>query len=441
MRDEVAYCLEGNRQGTQRHEALTRVPPPLHRLLPPGKGTSRGEHLERYGPLPRLHGRAAAIRFAVEESGLTGRGGAGFPTAAKLEAVAAGDGTAVVVANGTEGEPASAKDKVLLQRNPHLVLDGVLVAMAAVEADEAFVAIAGDDERSRARLEAALREREREARRIYVARVPDRFVAGEESALVNWLSRGPATPTFKPPRPFERGVNGRPTLVQNVETLANLGLIARFGSGWFRELGTADEPGSVLVTVRGAVRQPGVVEVPLGTPIRRVLDVRGGLLEPAQALLVGGYFGTWIRADGNLDLPLSQGALRPLGASLGARTIALVPRGVCGLAETARIVRYLAGESAGQCGPCLFGLPAVADAFDVLARGGAHTHSAHARLARLEPQIVRRGACAHPDGTMRLVASALSVFSDELERHASGRCSATNDRPLLPTAWRGVSRP
>jgi NADH:ubiquinone oxidoreductase subunit F (NADH-binding) len=297
--------------------------------------------------------------------------------------------------------------------------------MEAVHADEAFVAVAQNDARGREALEATLHERPQDARRIELVEVPDRFVAGEESSLVHWLNGGPARPTFKPPRPFERGVGGRPTLVQNVETLANLALLARFGSPWFRRVGTDDEPGSALVTVRGAVRRPSVVEVPLGTPLQSVLELCGGLTEPPRAVLVGGYFGSWIAADGNLDLPLSKAGLERVGASLGARTLVVLPRSACGLSETARIARYLAGESAGQCGPCVFGLPAVGHALDAIARGGTPTEGAVARLRRLEPQIARRGACTHPDGALRLVASALQVFADEIDHHLAGRCSAS----------------
>jgi NADH:ubiquinone oxidoreductase subunit F (NADH-binding) len=413
----------------ERHRSLRSV----HRLIPAAPhGSSWEDHLGRYGPLPRLRGRAEELHTVVADSGLTGRGGAGFPTAIKLRTVAA-TGGAVVVANGTEGEPASAKDKVLMTRNPHLVVDGVLVAMEAAGADEAFIAVGRNDGRSRASLEAALRERRGEVRKIRVAEVPDRFVAGEESALVHWLNGGPAKPTFTPPRPFERGVSNRPTLVQNVETLANLGLVARFGADWFREIGLEEEPGSVLVTVRGAAARPAVAEVPLGTTLHRVIDLCGGFSEPAHALLVGGYFGTWISAYGNLDLPLSQAALRRVGASLGARTIAVLPTSACGLAETARIARYLAGESAGQCGPCVFGLPAVAEALEAVVRGGAPGRAALDRLPRLSAQIAGRGACAHPDGALRLVASALDVLSEEIDNHLAGRCSAIDHAPLLPT--------
>ncbi|MDX6513403.1 MAG: hypothetical protein QOE36_2907 [Gaiellaceae bacterium] len=380
--------------------------------------------------LPALRGRSRALLAAVEASGLRGRGGAGFPTAAKLRAVAAGR-RAVVVANGTEGEPASAKDKTLLRRNPHLVLDGVLVALEAVGGDEAVLALSRADRAGRQAIATALRERRRETRAIRVAAAPDRFVAGEESALVQWLDGGEAKPTFKPPRPFERGLGGRPTLVQNVETLANLGLIARYGPDWFRELGTDDEPGSALVTVRGAVRRPGVAEVPIGASLRSVVELCGGLTAAPQAVLVGGYFGSWL-SEHDFDVRLSDAGLRPYGAGLGAGTIVVLPASVCGVAETARVASYLARESAGQCGPCVFGLASVAAALNTIDRREPLAAAALERLPRLGSQISGRGACAHPDGALRFVSSALEVFAHEVEHHLAGRCTALTDAPVLP---------
>jgi NADH:ubiquinone oxidoreductase subunit F (NADH-binding) len=220
--------------------------------------------------------------------------------------------------------------------------------------------------------------------------------------------------------------------VQNVETLANVALIARHGADWFRRLGTAQEPGSALVTVLGAVRAPGVGEIELGTTLRDVLTGFGGMTAMPQAFLVGGYFGTWVAARDAVDLPFTNEALRPLGASLGARTLIVLPQDACGLAETARVVRYLARESAGQCGSCFFGLPAIATAFERLASGGADAPNALERLARLVPQVAGRGACAHPTGATRLVASALRVFAQEIDRHRAGSCCGPHHPPVLP---------
>jgi NADH:ubiquinone oxidoreductase subunit F (NADH-binding) len=403
------------------------------RLLPPaGTTPSLADHLTRHGRLPSLRGESAALIAEVEASGLRGRGGAGFPTHVKLRAVASGR-EPVVVANGVEGEPASHKDALLLSINPHLVLDGAAAAAAAVGARRIVIAVGREAASAHASVAAAIAEREASGERVRfeLAAPPERFVAGEETALVQWLNGGPAKPAFVPPRPFERGVDGRPTLVQNVETLANIALIARYGSDWHRELGTQAEPGSMLVTLGGAVGRPGITELAAGTSMRTVLERGDGLRERPQALLVGGYFGTWVRAGAVLDAPLSDAGLRPLGAALGARSIAALPSTRCGLAETARIADYLARESAGQCGPCVFGLRAIADALTSLANGRSAATSVK-RLRRLSPQVTGRGACAHPNGATRMVESALEVFSDEVAHHLSGHCTAPHGEALLP---------
>jgi NADH:ubiquinone oxidoreductase subunit F (NADH-binding) len=389
------------------------------------------DHVSRHG-VP--HGDRRLIEL-VERSGLRGRGGAGFPAGRKLRAVAERRGRAVVVANGTEGEPVSAKDKVLLRGLPHLVLDGAALAAAAVGAREAIVAVARTSRHELAAVQAALAEREAhrlDPVELRVVSVPERFVAGEETALVQALDGGVGLPTFVPPRPFERGVGGAPTLVQNVETLAQIALIARYGAEWFRELGTAEEPGSALVTLSGAVREPAVYEVALGVPLQSVLDAAGGPTAPPQAVLVGGYFGTWVEAARLSGLRLSDAGLSDVGASLGARALAVVPQGVCGLVEVARVSRWLADESAGQCGPCVVGLDAVAGGVSKLVKSGGRGGVTE-QLHRWLSQIEGRGACRHPDGAVRFVRSALRVFAAEIALHERGRCSAAQrDVHVLP---------
>ena len=236
----------------------------------------------------------------MERSGLTGRGGAGFPTGRKLRSVAAGPGPAVVVANGAEGEPASRKDRLLLSRTPHLVLDGISLAAFAVGADRG---LPGRARRRRPAGWRAWRQRRRPGTVAGIDQVPiqvvgieGRYVASEQTAIVQHLNGGPGLPTFSPPRTHERGVAGRPTAVNNVETLAHLAMIARYGHTWFRETGTPAAPGTTLVTVSGAIARPGVYEIELGTPIGEVLMQAGGPAERPQAVLVGGYFGTWLPA-------------------------------------------------------------------------------------------------------------------------------------------------
>jgi NADH:ubiquinone oxidoreductase subunit F (NADH-binding) len=404
------------------------------RLLPPaGQGADLRAHLGLHGPVP-YRGSGGALIGEVRAAGLTGRGGAAFPVHRKLEAVAAArPGRAVVVGNAAEGEPASHKDEALLLLAPHLILDGLQLAAEAVGAGRAVLYVRGDL-RARARLDDYFPERDAcglDRLPVEVVWAPHRFLAGEESALASRVSGGPAVPQFTPPRVFERGVDGRPTLVQNVETLAHLALIARYGPSWFRALGTPDEPGSMLCTLRQASGSVDVAEAAIGTPLATLLDLSAVNGEAGGAVLVGGYHGAWLPAAQAAGLTLSNAQLRPAGAFAGAGVLAALPADRCGLLESARVARYLALESAGQCGPCLNGLPSIAAAMAELAGSRPHPRVLDdlSRWARL---VEGRGACHHPDGTVRFLGSALRVFGPEIRLHQQGRCSAATGRPFLP---------
>jgi NADH:ubiquinone oxidoreductase subunit F (NADH-binding) len=343
-----------------------------------------------------------------------------------------------VIVNGSETEPASAKDRLLLGRMPHLVLDGAVLAAGAVGASEVIVKVGSGAVAVLGAVEVAVSERTDDPVRISVRAGPEGYVTGEESAVVHYLNSEVAKPTFIPPRPFERGYRGRPTLIQNPETLAQLALVARFGSRWYRELGTVADPGSALVTITGAVRAPGVYELAFGTPLSDLLDAAGGPAEPLQALLLGGYFGTWVDASAAVGLRLAREDLRSVGCSLGSGVLIALGESACGLHESARVISYLAEQSAGQCGPCLYGLRAIADAVQALASGVAHP-SERARVLRWADEIRGRGACHHPDGAVRFVESALRVFAADIESHRRGRCGA---RPAgLPLGDSAMARP
>ena len=394
----------------------------LPRLLRPGVSVL-ADHLSVYGPLPEITG--PEVIAAVEQAGLTGRGGAAFPTARKLATVARGAGRkgAIVVANGCEGEPASAKDRTLMRTAPHLVLDGIELAARAVGARQAYLCVHEDGHELRSALTAAVAEHSA-AVPIALKPVPHRYVASEESALVRALNGGPSMPAYTPPRPFERGVANRPTLVDNVETLAHLALIARYGPGWFRALGTRSAPGTNLVTLTGAVHNPGVYEIPLGITGSELIALAGGTSQPAQAVLCGGYFGSWLAAETFDRTEVSAPGLAAAGAAIGAGVFLVLSQHACALEETARIADYLADQSAGQCGPCLNGLPALAGALHRLATDGG-TVAAHT-IQSLIPYVERRGACRHPDGATRMIASALNTFPDEVRAHTNRRpCPAT----------------
>lgn len=367
-------------------------------------------HLAAHGPLPgsdleRLLGHLDAV------GSLAGRGGAGFPFAAKLRALA--DGPRRVIVNGTESEPASRKDRVLLMRAPHLVLDGALAVAAAVGARETVVAV--HDETTANRVRAAATERG-DARRLRVHVVPGGFVAGEARAVQRAVDGGPALPTGRRTPPTATG-----TLLSNVETFAQLAVLLRLGPHRFAGTGGAEEPGTTLLTVGGAVTRPGVVEIPLGTPLGIVLAAAGAPDQP-QAVVAGGYHGAWLAPIPQLRL--SRAGLAAAGGTLGAGVLLVLDHGTCALGELARVTGWLAAQSAHQCGPCHFGLPALARDVAALAAGqpaaGAAFGHAHT--------VGGRGACAHPDGAARFVTSALHLLRDETDTHLTrGGCG----RPVL----------
>lgn len=401
----------------------------------PSEGTADlRAHLAHWDALPKLTPRQ--IIDVVEHGGLLGRGGAGFPTGRKMRTVAAGGRRAVVVANGAEGEPASAKDRLLLTRVPHLVLDGIVLAARAVDADEAHLVVHGGA-RTVASLQRHLDSRRGDGVRISLHELPARYVASEETSLVHWLNGGDAKPTFTPPRPFEQGVGRRPTLVNNVETLAHVAMLARLGSEWFRAVGDTDEPGTMLITISGADVDRRVAEVPSGTTVGAVASRAGVDLPRSGGVLIGGYFGTWLPTDYAEQLPLTHRAMRSAGAALGAGVVAALPSDRCGVAEAARVASYLAAHNAGQCGPCINGLPAIAGALRGLAQGQWDDRRQWPMLERWLSVVPGRGACRHPDGAVRFVATALSTFAADVARHRGGRPCANAGA----VGWLPVSAP
>ncbi|HUZ19600.1 MAG TPA: NADH-ubiquinone oxidoreductase-F iron-sulfur binding region domain-containing protein [Acidimicrobiales bacterium] len=395
------------------------------RLLggPPRSAGTEGlaDHERRLGPLSLDHVPPAALRDAVRESRLLGRGGGQFPTATKLDVAAQAPGTPIVVVNASEGEPASRKDRTLLELRPHLVLDGAEVAAAATGADEIIVYLHRRRLRSTSALEEALRERHRAGRPVRLVDAPERYVAGETSAVVSYLGGTGALPRRDALPAAAAGVAGRPTVVGNAETIAHLALVARFGAAWFATAGSPEAPGSTLVTLAGAVAVPGVVvEVLGGVTIGDLLATVGGLDVPPRAVLLGGYAGTWIDGDVAWRTPLERHALGVAGASLGCGLIAVLGGGACGLAETARLLRWMAGQSAGQCGPCAIGLPSLSVLADEVVGGLASRRDVR-RLRQLAASIRGRGACGHPTGAVNLLESAIATFERELAQHLRGR--------------------
>ena len=428
---------QGHGHGS-RHPELTAVsvgeriapraaPRLLGGLRDDGRPVSLAAHGERHGPLP-LDLSPAELRERVTASGVTGRGGAGFPTGAKLDAVLRAGKRPIVVANGAEGEPPSGKDKVLLAYAPHLVIDGALLVAHAVNARQVVIATAAA---ARPFVKQALAERRREGRiSVQTAGVPDRFVAGEETALVQFLNGGPALPTFAPPRPYERGVNGAPTVVLNVETLAHVALIARYGPAWFRSVGTPAEPGSALVTLSGAVRDPGVYEIELGSSFTALLE-EGGATREAQAYLVGGYFGTWLSAA-DARRPCSRMPISLASVCRLARARSSFSRRTSAASWRHPELRATSPTRVLASADRVFTASPRSPTVSTSSFGRAGTRrmttccGAGSRRWRTAGPAVIPTAQSHSSGAL------LRVFADELERHLNGdRCNG-HGLPLVP---------
>jgi len=396
----------------------------------PDRALSWEEHLAIHGEPPS---GGALLIDALSDAGLRGRGGASFPTGAKLRSVASRRGPRTVLVNGSEGEPMSAKDRVLLRSAPHLVLDGALAAAEAIGARSVVVAVPRDAPRAIEALDHAVAERGAQ-RRVEVAPVPVAYLAGEETALIRHLDGGPLKPATTPPLPFERGLRRRPTLVQNPETLAHLALILRHGPAWFREAGTLGHPGTSLITLCGAVARPGVQEIAIGTPLQTAIDNAGGLTDELQGILVGGYHGCWVPASALPNVTLDDEGLAWFGASLAAGVIVILGAAACPVQEVASIMSWLESQSAHQCGPCSNGLPAIANELEAIAAGRDDGHGL-ARVERWAGLIVRRGACRLPDGAARFMRSALEVFAVQFSDHARrGPCRACAQSTTLAAA-------
>jgi NADH:ubiquinone oxidoreductase subunit F (NADH-binding)/ferredoxin len=415
-------------------EALCIGQPRLTAGLDRFRRIDLGAYHAVFGRLPRL--TAEQLIAMAERVDLRGRGGAAFPVARKLaavlEAARARKRAPVVIVNAAEGEPGSAKDKLLLLRSPYLVLGGAAAVARALQAQDILVGVT-DTLAARSVREAAAATPSLK-RMVGVVDLPDRFVSGESGALVNAVNGRAALPPGRASHASYRGAGNRPTLLSNAETFAQLAVLAMVGPAGYASAGTAAEPGTVLLTVGGAVTRPAVVEVPTGLSFGQVLDLCGA--EPAEGVLVGGYHGGWLPEEAAYSVPVSRAGLAAAGGTLGAGVVLVLGRDSCPLGEVARVSAFLAKESSGQCGPCKIGLPGIARSLAALADGTGGAEALDA--ARRGAAAVRgRGACSHPDGASRFVLSALEVFADDVAAHLfRGGCGrpVRNHLPLSSPA-------
>lgn len=364
----------------------------------------------------------------VEQSGLAGRGGAAFPMGIKLRSVRDGQGPRYVVANGEEGEPLSVKDRWLLRIRPHLVLDGLFRAARAVDAERAYVYLSDQD--AAASMRHALAELGEVPLPVEVVRIESSYVGGEETAVVRAIDGGPALPLDKPPRPFQAGVGQGPTLVSNVETLANLPAIDVGGANAYVEPSRDRQcPGTFLLSLSGACSAPGLYEVPLGMTLREVADQVGGFAGAPQGALMGGYFAGLIGPD-VVDLPLSYPATKARGTGLGCGAIWVIGPDECPIAIGADLMAYFERNNARQCGPCIRGTGAMAKVLERLSRGQA-TDEDITRLTSWSDSLRGRGACAYLDGAANLAASVFREFSADVAAHRDGPCPVCVSRQAV----------
>jgi NADH:ubiquinone oxidoreductase subunit F (NADH-binding) len=381
----------------------SQAAPPVARLLRVGTAVESFDEYVATGGYAFVADPARVPVLALDAD-VCGRGGAGFPLGRKLATVAAaGDPYRVVVANGEEGEPGSVKDRMLLRTRPHLVLDGLRLAGEAVGAAELHVYVS--DPSAADTVTAALAAMPA-LPPVKVTTVAPAYVAGEESAVVRYLDGGPALPTSKPPRAFEVGVGGHPTVVSNVETLAQLALASVVGV-------TGYGPGTVLLTVSGDAFSPYFTEVGRGTTLGDAIAS-----SDAQGVLCGGLFGG-LQPPAVLDLPIDHAAMRAAGTSLGCGAFHVLSTSGCPIELVTDAVTYLSRQSSQQCGSCFKGTDAMAATLARLTRGEAD-QAALEPLARWTTQLTGRGNCALLDAACGLVGSLFAHWRDDLDAHLAG---------------------
>ncbi len=383
----------------------------------------------------------------VRNAGLRGRGGSGYPTGDKWAACAAERGrTRHVVANGFEADPGAQADRTLMETDPHAVIEGVALAAWAVRAEDAIIAVDARATTAIARLRGALEAAEARgslgdrvmgtgsALRIEVRPLSGSFVLGEETVLLRALEDRRAQPDQRPPYPHTKGLWGHPTVVNNVETLAAVPWIVANGAGAYAAIGATDEPGTTLVQLSGAVKQPGVAEVPMGTPVRDIIEkAGGGATGKLKAVLVGGPTGGFLPADA-LDTPLGHAELDAAGAILGSGTLLVIDDTTCIVDLAALLTRFDNDEACGKTIPCRIGTRRLAELGAAFCTGRARPTDA-ALVASLSDDIRDGALCGLERTAVNPLRSGMRYFAQEFEDHiARGTCPAGVCQPIRAAA-------
>jgi NADH-quinone oxidoreductase subunit F len=387
---------------------------------------------------------ATLTTATIAESGLRGRGGAGFPAAQKWRAVAATpggmagapDGLRYAVANGYEADPAGGTNRHLMTQRPYAIVEGLAIAALSVGAEEAILAVRAEYADAVAVLELAVSAAEEagyvgedvlgsgRALRMTVHPVQGAYMLGEETVLLKALEGRRGQPEQRPPYPSERGLWGRPTLVHNVATLAAIPWIVVHGSDAYRAIGDPDAPGTLLVQVSGAVATPGIAEVPTGTALTEIVGLAGGVAggRPLKAILVGGPSGGLLPTD-LASTPYTFGALRAAGAHVGSGSLVVADDRTCVVDLARLLTRYCADEACGKTIPCRIGLRRMSEIGERIASGLARPTDPHL-LSDLGADIVGSALCDHERLATGPLATAMRYFGPEIDAHLSGVCPA-----------------
>ncbi|MFT7653874.1 MAG: NADH-quinone oxidoreductase subunit F [Limisphaerales bacterium] len=382
------------------------------------------------------------VRELVKAAHLRGRGGAGFPTGLKWGFVpgaeASTPGHTYLVCNADEMEPGTFKDRYLMENDPHLLIEGMVIGAYAIGADQAYIFMRGEYHEAYHKLTAAIESAQQKgylgesvfgsdyALDLSIHRSGGRYICGEETALLNALEGKRGQPRTKPPFPPASGAWGRPTIVNNVETLCNVPAILREGAEWYKNLGLGEDSGTKLYGVSGRVNRPGLWELPIGTSIREIIETHaGGMCEGyrLRGILPGGASTDFLTEE-HLDLAMDYGTIAAAGSRMGTGTMILMDDSVCPVAMARNLQHFFAQESCGFCTPCREGLPWIEQLLADIESGDGRAGD----LELLEHNAAYIGApgntfCLHATGAIEPLASALKYFREDFEVHIrDGAC-------------------
>ena len=374
----------------------------------------------------------------VTESKLRGRGGAGFPTGKKwsfVPAVKDVPAPRYLVVNADEMEPGTFKDRLLLEGDPHQMVEGVIVSAYAISASAAYIFVRGEYRLATKRLEQAAteaRDRGYLGRNIlgsgfdldlHIHTSAGRYICGEETALLTALEGQRPIPRAKPPYPQVSGLWGRPTVVNNVETLCNVPHIVRHGAQWFRDLSRGEDGGTKIYGASGRLQRPGAWELPMGTPLRELIEEHTGGMRPGFALraLLPGGASTGFLTPEHLDVPMDFGSVEKAGSRLGTGTLIALDDHTCPVGMLRNLEHFFAQESCGWCTPCRDGLPWTERLLAAIEAGEGH--DADLEVLEAHTRFLGPGHtyCAHAPGAMAPLQTGLKYFRADLERHIRER--------------------